>query len=99
MRVALRAKRFRSLHKEAVVRLCRDILLRGRLPEARPAGAGIELFVGAEQGRAAARATVVPRLVIVPIPPGERALRPLLACDRELLGCQLPLPLRVGFFN
>ena len=49
--------------------------------EARPAGAGLELRLGAEQLRAAAGAAVGPRPVLVPEVARERALGPLLAED------------------
>src|SRR5467141_2922518 len=70
-----------------------------RAREARPAGAALELVVGAEQLRAAARAEEAPRLVIVPQRSTEGALGPLLAQHAILLERQLAAPLFVALLD
>jgi len=56
MGVALAAEHFGALHAEAAVGFLGDVLFGDGSPEARPAGAGLELSVGAEQRIAAADA-------------------------------------------
>ena len=73
-----------------------DRLGRGRLVEARPAGARVELGVGAEQVVAARRAAVHAVFLAVRVLARERWLGPLPAQDLVLLRRQLPLPLLVG---
>src|SRR3954463_12338505 len=68
---------------------------RARIPrprEARPAAAALELFLGAEELRSAARAEIPSRLVVVPQGAGEGALGAFLPQDPVLLGRQLAAP-------
>ena len=67
-----------------------------RLPEAGPAGPGVELGVGGEQRRTAPRTPVGAVAVVVPVRAGERPLRAALAEDLVLLGSEALAPLRVG---
>src|SRR5215470_4254836 len=71
---AFGAEGFRSPHEEAPVLFGRDALIRKRLPEARPAGARLELRVGREERIPAAGADERPRIVVVPVLAGEGAL-------------------------
>src|SRR4029453_17075084 len=73
------------------------VVRRQRRVEARPAGARIELGDGVEKRRAAARAAIRSRIVLVPVFAAERALGPLLAGDLVLLGRKFLLPFSVGF--
>ena len=95
MRVALLAQHFGALHEEAVVGLGVDIFWCGGRGEAGPSGAGIELFSGAEERRAATRATVYAGFVIVPVTAGEGRFSSLLARNGELIGRQLFAPFGV----
>src|SRR5262249_38617119 len=67
--------------------------------EARPAGAAVELVLGAEELGAAASADEAARLVVVPERSGEGRLGALLAQNAELLGRQLAAPLFLGLAN
>src|SRR5712671_6490838 len=96
VRVALGAEDLGTAHEHAVVVFGGDVFLRGRGREAGPAGAGIELFVAAEERGTAADAAVDALLVVVPVLPGEGALGALLARDGELFGCQILLPLGIA---
>src|SRR3954453_7077367 len=71
----------------------------GRLGEARPARAGVELGRGREQLRAAARTAIDAVLLDVPVLAGERALRAALAQYLVLLGGELLAPLVVGLVD
>src|SRR5262249_27393716 len=82
--------------EERAVGLLPDVRLGDRGPEARPAGAGLELRVGGEEREVAADAVVRARGVVVPVLARERSLRALLGRDLVLLGRELGLPLRVG---
>src|SRR5881396_545886 len=90
--IAPAARQLGSLHDQAVVGPCLDVLPGDGLPEARPAGPGLELGVRREQVVAAADALVDPLLVVVPVPSREGSLRPLFAGDLELRGCELLAP-------
>src|SRR4029077_15384214 len=72
------------------------VLGQGRLVEARPAGARLELRVGAEQRSAAPGAVVHAIFLDIPVLAGERALGALLAQHLVLLGRELVTPLGVG---
>ena len=82
--------------EEAAVLLVLDGVRRDRLPEARPAGAGVELRLGGEEGQVAAHAGVGALRVVVPVRAREGALGALLARDVELLGREDLLPLVFG---
>src|SRR5215207_6244709 len=90
--VAVLADDLGAAHEEAVVRPQLDVLEVGRLGEAGPAGAGVELGVGGEQLGAAADAAVHALRLLVPVGTGERPLGAGLAGDLELLGRQLLTP-------
>src|SRR6185503_14261852 len=96
VRVATRAQHLGALREPAVVLLLRDVLLRHRLEEARPAGAGVELGLGAEERQAAAGALVHARVLGGVVLAGEGALGAVLAHDLVLLLGELGLPLGVG---
>src|SRR5690606_38639819 len=81
VRVAGRAKHFGAAHAVTVIVLGSYRLRIEWLPVAGPAGSGVELLRGAEQGGAASDATVGSARVIVPVLPGERLLGALLADD------------------
>ena len=83
MRIAERAGDRGAHHAEGLVLDLDDVLLGDRLPEARPAGAGIELRVGIEERGVAADAAVEAGGMVVPIRPGEGLLGALLAGDVE----------------
>src|SRR5580700_3225490 len=93
VRVALPAQHLHASHPVRGVCLYPDVLRRYRRPKARPPGAGIELGIGLEQGRAAADALVSTVLMIVPMLPGERRLGAFAPRHRILLRRQLLTPL------
>src|SRR5690348_5132426 len=97
MGVAAAAQHLDPPHEQAAVVLGGDAVLGHRRPEARPAGAGIELGVGAEELLAAAHAGIGAGRLGVPIGAAEGALGALLARDAVLLGCELGAPLGVAF--
>src|SRR3546814_20923748 len=79
-------------HGEAAVLFRRDRGGRDRLEEAGPAGAAVELRLGAEQ-RVAAAGTDIGALVLAGVVlTGEGALGPLEAADAELFRRQLTHP-------
>src|SRR5690606_13805495 len=82
-----------SHHPVAEVGLTRDAALLDRLPEARPAGPGVELVVRGEERRAAARAAVGAARVVIVVAARERALRALLAEHGVLARGQARAPL------
>src|SRR5688572_32778208 len=98
MGAAFVAGDFGAPHHEAMVVLGGDVFFRHRRPEARPAGAGVKLGIGAEQLVAAAGAAVHAFVVMVPILAGKSALGALLPADLKLLVGQLLAPLLFGFF-
>ena len=83
----------------AVVVLGLDAMCVGRLKEAGPAGAGLELGVRAEKRLPAADASVDALPLVVPVLAGERALGSLLPHDVVLHLGKLLAPLLFGFFN
>src|SRR5206468_10317420 len=92
---AARADDLGAPHEQAVVGSGLDLVVGDRVPEARPAGAGVELGVGAEELLTAARAAVHAVAVLVPICAREGLLGALVAEHLVLLGRQLLAP--VGF--
>ena len=80
------------------LRCTRRIFLGDRSVEARPAGAGIELGVRAEQWLAAARAPIFARRLGVPVGARERSLGALLAAHMVLRRGELlePLPIALS---
>ena len=83
-------------HPVARVDVCVDALERCRLDEARPARAGVELGIGAEQLRPAARAAVDAGRLRIGVGAGERPLGSLLPQHGVLLGGEAGPPLGVG---
>ena len=80
-------------HEQAVVGPQFDVLEVGRLGEARPAGARVELGVGGEELGAAADAAVHALRLLVDVGAGEGTLGARLAGHLVLLGRQLLTPL------
>src|SRR5262245_42831947 len=93
VRVAAAAHDLGAAHEPAVVRVLGHAALRHRRPEARPAGAGVELRRAVEQRLAAADAAVDAVGLVVPVLAGEGALGALAARHLELLRRQLLAPL------
>src|SRR5262245_38690149 len=93
--VATAAMHLRAAHAVAVIRFGRHVFLVGRLPEAGPAGAGIELVIRAEELGIAAHASVRALVVVVPIDARKSRLRSFLARDVELLRRERVFPLCV----
>src|SRR5690349_2124695 len=89
------ARHFRADHPVAAVLVNLDVRVLPGLGEARPAGAGIELGVRAEQLGSAARAAVDPVVLHVHVAAGERPLGALLAQDLVLLRRELLTPLLI----
>src|SRR5208337_1451914 len=96
VRVALGAQHFVAGHTDAAVGLVLHVLLGDRLPEAGPAGAGVELGRRAEQRVLAADAAEDPLGVQVPVLAGEGALGAGEAGHVKLLGGELGAPFGVG---
>src|SRR5262249_42529126 len=96
VRAAAAALDLDAREAEQVVLLGVDQLLAQRRPEARPAGAGVELGGRREQRVAAGDADVGADALEVLVLAGERALGPLLARHRVLLGGEELLPLGFG---
>src|SRR5215469_7462108 len=80
-------------HAEARVAQLFYVLLRDRLPEARPAGTGLELGIGVEQRRITADAAIQTGLVVVPVLAGEGHLGAVMTGDLESVGRKLLAPL------
>src|SRR5262249_4793294 len=72
VRLATCAVHLGATHEEAPILLGLDLVVGDGFEEARPAGAGVELGVRAEQVGAAGGAAVGPGLVVVPVLAGER---------------------------
>src|SRR5690349_22125177 len=99
MRVASGAANLVPLHEEGVVLADLDVLLRDRIPEAGPPGAGLELRIRGEELRAARDAAVDTLGVVVPVLAGEGGLGAGLAGHLVLLRREQLLPLRVGLLD
>src|SRR6267154_661601 len=97
--VAVLADDLRALHEEAVVGAQLDVLEVGRLGEAGPAGAGVELGAGGEKLGATADTDIhaVGLLVYVWSREGSRGAG--IAGHVVLLGRQLVAPLSVGLLD
>src|SRR6185437_14061507 len=102
---AFRAQDLGADHAVTMVLLLVDMAFRGRLGEARPAAAGIELGIGLEQGLPTAGADIGAGLGLILILARERPLGRLLAQDRVLHRRQFLAPLGfalddfVGYFG
>jgi len=92
MTAAATAEHLGTAHEHAVITSQRD----GRRGETRPARAGLEPGIRAEQLAAAARAPVTAVAVLVHVIAGERPLGAALAQDAVLLRRQLFAPLLIG---
>src|SRR5258708_263887 len=97
MGIALAALHFGARHAETAVGILGDVLLGDGSPEAGPAGARLELGIGAEQCIVAADTAVETLVVQLVIFAGEGRLSPFFAGNRELLGGELVLPFFVAF--
>src|SRR5574341_1888995 len=97
--VAAAAEDFGAAHEEAAVVLGGDRVGGHGLVEAGPAGAGVELGVGGEQGVAAAHERVSAGFFRVVVLARKRPLRAFLAGHVVLLGRELSFPFCVGLFN
>ena len=75
VRIAPPAGDARPHHAETAILRGFDILLRDRLPEARPARVRIVFRLRGEQSRAATHTTIQAFIVQVPVAAGEWALR------------------------
>src|SRR5690349_8683940 len=96
---APRAVNLRPHLEEAPVRLGADVRRIDRLPEARPAGAGIELGVRGEEGQATGGADIDALLMVLVERRGPGPLRALLAQDAVLLRSEDLLPLGVRLLD
>src|SRR4249919_4334145 len=74
VRIAATAGNRRAFHADQIVTGGDFVYLGDRLPETRPAGAGVELGRGIEQRGVAADAAIDAAIVQVPVFAGERAL-------------------------
>src|SRR5215472_12289651 len=93
MSIAAAASHSRAHHAEGAVANLFHVLRRDRLPEAWPAGAGIELGAGVKKRRAAADAAIQTLVMLVPVLTGESHLRAVMAGNFESAGRELLLPL------
>src|SRR6266496_2184002 len=97
MSVTPRTKHFGATREKRVVGRGPHVFLEDGLVETGPAGAGLELVLGAKQVKAAADTLVNARLVIVPVLAGKGAFCALFAGDLELLRVEQLLPFFLGF--
>jgi two-component system, NarL family, response regulator LiaR len=97
--VAVFADDLRTAHEEAVVGPQLDVLEVGRLGEAGPAGARVELGVGGEELGAATDAAVHPLRLLVDVGAGEGPLGARLAGHLVLLRGELLAPLLLALLN
>src|SRR5262245_34900583 len=96
---AARTRHLRPHHPVGRVDLRVDAVERGRLDEARPAGARVELRLGAEQLRPTAGAAVDARLLRVDVGAGEGPLGALPAQHLVLLRAELGPPIGVRLLD
>src|SRR6266566_1444261 len=99
MPAAVAADDLRATHEQTVVRTQLDRLGDGGLGEAGPAGAGVELRVGAEQPRPAGSAPILAGVLVVGVLAGERRLGAGPSQHLVLRRRQLLAPLPVGLFD
>src|SRR5579863_7012511 len=86
-------------HAQGEIRAFMDILLRDRLPETGPAGAGFKFCFRAEQRRITADAAIEPFLMQIPVCARKWPLGSGLARHLEGFSRQLFLPFSIGFGN
>src|ERR1700678_2107980 len=96
MRIAARAMNFGTLDQHAEIGSRADILIRNGRPKAGPAGAGIKLGIGAEDGGVAADAAKEASLMHLKKRTAERYVGALLARHIILLGAELLAPFAAG---
>ena len=97
MCIAVGAAHLDSPHAVGII-LVRDHRALGRCRgEARPAGAGVELGVGAEQRGSATDAAIHAVALVVVVSMTESPFRSVLAGNMELLRRKLFAPLRLGY--
>src|SRR5947207_1319341 len=99
MAIAAGAEHLVARHPQRVVSGDGDVLFGDRLPEAGPAGAGLEFRFGVEQGRGAADAPIDSIGMVVGVLSGEGAFGAFAAGYRKLLGGQLLAPFGFGFHD
>src|SRR5919198_1215168 len=99
MRVAFATEHFYTAHAVTIILLGSHAVWRQRLPEARPAGAGIVLSLRIKQVRSAADALVDAFFFAVVIFASKCSLRALLPANGELRRGQLCFPLFIRFYD
>jgi hypothetical protein len=99
MRVAPGALHFRPPHAVAGVGLHLDVFILRRIPEARPAGAGLKLLLRMKKVSAATNAAEHSVLMDVPILAGESALGAAVPRHLVLLRREDRLPFRIRFYD
>src|SRR5438477_3438858 len=99
VRIALSAQRFHAPHSVAGVLFRAYVARINRSIKARPAGPRLELRIRLEQLRAAARASVQARVVVVPILAAKGWLRAFLPSHVILVRRQFLAPFLVGFLD
>src|SRR5690349_7487745 len=92
VRVAATADHGNPAHSETAIVETGNVLLSNRLPEAGPAGAGLELRFRIEQWSVAADAAIDAFAVLVPVLAGKSALRAVVARNFEGLWRKLLPP-------
>src|SRR5260370_7750217 len=96
MGVAAAAWRLGAAHEEAAVDFGGDGVGRHRLPEARPAGPGIELGFGTEEGLPTTDADISPGRLALGILAAEASLYSLLPLHLPFLHLQFLAPFSIG---
>src|SRR5579859_1865514 len=95
VRIARRAANLGAYHAVARILVLDHATARGGLGETWPARSGIKLRLRIKQRSPAAHAVIHPRILRVPVRPGEGALGSCLARYVILLGREFLLPLRL----
>src|SRR3546814_11484577 len=99
MCVTARAQYLDAAHAVRAVLARNHCFIRGRIEEARPAGAGPELGVGIEQRQIAADAMTHAIAVVLPQPAGDGAFGAAMARYLILVRRQPRLPFGIGLVN
>src|SRR5450631_1766423 len=97
VRIATAANHFGAPREAAVIRYQRYVVVVDRLPEARPAGAGLVFGLGVEERLPTADAAKDAVFLGVGVFTAAGALGSFAACDVELFGRQELFPFIVGF--
>src|SRR5690554_5716513 len=92
MRAAAAAAHLRAHHAMAAILAQLDAVLIDRVPERRPAAAGLELRLRREQRLVAGHTAVQPLFVMIVVDAGKGHLRPRHAGNTELLWRQALAP-------